>query len=442
MNLLDRISKKAPERRFSLQDWVELFTFNNQQYAVPQTFYSWRKGEEGPSWVYPMLASSAMGASGVVFACIAARVHVFSQIRYQFQQLRGGRPGDLFGNPSLAPLEEPWAGGTTGNLNSRMLVYADLGGNAYVTPNRRGELRLLRPDWVTILASTDENEGADAVDARVEGYIYKPGGSQSQSDPVFLLADRVAHFAPYPDPQANWRGVSWLNSVVRNVASHKAATTYKEKFFDNGATPNAIVKVDPNSSYEFFKAFREDFQREYQGVHNAHKTWFLGGGADATVVGNSFDEMNFEAIQGADEVQICAAAGVPLSLVGLGGTATAGSSLNSGNYESAKDQFGDTTIQHLAQEAAGSLATLVPPPTSSRLWFTTRDAPFFRKDEKAQAEIRFKDSQAMRNLLDAGYTAESITAALVNDDWSLLEHSGLFSVQLQPAGSSPPAPAV
>jgi HK97 family phage portal protein len=438
LNLLDRIVKPKTERRFSLQDWVELFTFNGQQYSVPQTFHSWRKGEEGPAWGFPGLATSGLSGSGVVFACFAARMHVFSQIRYQFQQLRNGRPGDFFGTTALSPLERPWVGGTTGNLNSRMLVFADLAGNAYVTPNSRGELRLLRPDWVTILAAGSDPDDIDGVDAQIAAYIYKPGGPAAQTDPVFLSPEKVAHFAPYPDPQANWRGMSWLTPVIRNVAAHKSATTYKEKFFVNGATPNAIVKVDPNSTYEFFKDFREDFLREYEGVHNSHKTWFLGGGADATIVGSSFDEMNFDKLQSADEVQICAAAGVPLSLVGLGGTATAGSALNSGNYESAKRQFADTTIQHLGQEAAASLETLIGAPTASRLWFDTRDISFFRQDEQSEAEVRSKDAITIRQLIDAGYTAESIVAALAAADWSLLQHSGLFSVQLQPPGQSQP----
>jgi hypothetical protein len=76
------------------------------------------------------------------------------------------------------------------------------------------------------------------------------------------------------------------------------------------------------------------------------------------------------------------------------------------------------------------------------LWFDTRDISFFRQDEKDEADVRFKDSQAMRNLLDAGYTAESIALAIAAADWTLLQHSGLFSVQLQPPGQSQPVQPV
>jgi hypothetical protein len=76
------------------------------------------------------------------------------------------------------------------------------------------------------------------------------------------------------------------------------------------------------------------------------------------------------------------------------------------------------------------------------LWFDTRDISFFRQDEQAEAEVRSKDAITIRQLIDAGYTAESIVAALAGADWSLLEHSGLFSVQLQPPGQSQPVQPV
>ena len=46
-----------------------------------------------------------------------------------------------------------------------------------------------------------------------------------------------------------------------------------------------------------------------------------------------------------------------------------------------------------------------------------------------------KNATAIRTYTDAGYTADSAVAAVVAGDPTLLEHTGLFSVQLQPPGS-------
>ena len=75
----------------------------------------------------PTASVSTMGGStngyyydgnAVVFACEANRLLLFSEARFQFQQLVNGRPGDLFGTPALAVLEEPWVGASTGGWMS------------------------------------------------------------------------------------------------------------------------------------------------------------------------------------------------------------------------------------------------------------------------------------------------------------------------------------
>jgi hypothetical protein len=63
-----------------------------------------------------------------VFACIAVRMHLFSEATFQFRRLSNGRPGDLFGNGDLGPLEKPSLNETTGDLLSRMLLARGSGG--------------------------------------------------------------------------------------------------------------------------------------------------------------------------------------------------------------------------------------------------------------------------------------------------------------------------
>jgi hypothetical protein len=86
------------------------------------------------------------------------------------------------------------------------------------------------------------------------------------------------------------------------------------------------------------------------------------------------------------------------------------------------------------------MATLVPPPPGSELACDTRDVPFLREDQKDAAEIQQVKAQTIRTLIDAGFDPDSVVKAVDADDRSLLVHSGLYSVQLQPPGTSQPAP--
>jgi hypothetical protein len=75
-------------------------------------------------------------------------------------------------------------------------------------------------------------------------------------------------------------------------------------------------------------------------------------------------------------------------------------------------------------------------PGGSRLWYDDRDIPFLREDVKDQAEIFARDAASARQLVDGGWKSDAVLDAVGAKDLSRLrgQHSGLFSVQLQPPG--------
>ena len=376
----------------------------------------------------------AYKTGGVVSACVAARMNVLSQIRFQWQSYANGRPDAMFGSSELAMLERPWRGGTTQGLIAKMEQHNSLAGNAFVV-RRSNRLVVLRPDWVTIIR-TSLDDVDDPIDAEFAGVMYAYPGR----DPEFYPATEVAHWAPMPDPLAEYRGMSWLTPVIRQITGHQAAAEHKWNFFKMGATPNMVVKFDPKMAAEAVQDFARIFEDEYVGEHNAYKTMFLGGGADVSVVGADFKQMDFKQVQGADETLIAAAAGVPPVIVGFS-EGLSGSSLNQGNYQSAKRQFGDTTIAYLAGDLCASLEPIVQRPNeATRLWWDARDIPFFRQDARDEAEIFNAQASAMRTLVDGGFDPASVIAATAVMDPSKVAHTGNLSVQLQPPGSSDPAP--
>jgi phage portal protein BeeE len=448
VNLLQSLTRgraASSTQRFDGADFAGVdpldfaWTFNGNTYAgVP----GWTGNRtEGLESSFPGMAQGAYKRNGVVFACMRTRLSVFSEARFQFRRMRNGRPGDLFGDQSLALLEQPWPNGTTGDLLTRMLQDADLAGNSYWTV-RNGNLRRMRPDWVSIVMGSrnDPQVGPDDLDAELVGYAYWPGGfGNKQKEPVYLLPDEVSHFAPVPDPLAHYRGISWLTPIIREVESDSAATVHKLAFFQNGATLQTIVSFK-DMKQEVFEKFVKQMDLAHKGAQNAYKTLYLGGGADATVVGADLRQLDFKATQGAGETRIAAAAGVPAAIVGLS-EGLQGSSLNAGNLNQLKRLFAETTMSTLWRNAAGSLATLVPPPKNPRtgvvdaeLAIDARDIPFLQDDRKDRADIQREQSATIVALINGGYEPDSVTAAVAAEDWSLLVHTGLVSVQLQPPG--------
>ena len=417
-------------------DYLNLITqfgYNGVQYATPTQ----SQEEIGP--VYTSVARAAVKSNGVIFACMLVRMLLFAEARFQWR--RDGTQNDLFGTADLKLLESPWPGGTTGDLLSRMIQHVDIGGNAFVA-RRPGKLAVLRPDWVKIVVGTggDPESAAWDVDAEVLGYVYQPGGPGSGRDPVTFLAEEVAHFAPLPDPEARFRGMSWITPIIREVMADKAATEHKLMFFENAATPQLAVKLDV-PDLEQMKRWIQLFRDNHEGAANAYKTLYLGAGADVTVVGANLQQLEFKVTQGAGETRIAAAAGVPPVIVGLSEGLQAATY---SNYGQARRRFADGTMWPLWRNACGSLERIIPAPGGAHLWVDAADIPFLREDQLDQANILVQKSLAIKQLTEAGFAPDSAVTAVDGNDLSQLEHTGLVSVQLLPPGSQPnqpPAPA-
>ncbi len=450
MNLIRSLTKRAPEpepRYIQTVDDYILAVASLGGKGVEQTLQT---AGITVGAAFQDFARGGYGGNSVVFTCMDVRVKVFAQARLRWQNVRDGKPSDMFGSRELEIFERPWIGGTTQDLLSLMLVYADLAGNAFVIRDvdpttGRPELVVLRPDWVEIAVEPrliNDGQSVGQVGFRTLGIVYYEGGKHSGADGVIFLRGEYAHFMPVPDPLAPWRGMSWLTPIVREIEADLTMTAHKRKFFENGATPNMIITHPRGANREKILAFQKRLEAEQSGTANAYRTLNLYPGADATVVGGDLSQIDFKNVQGAGETRIASAAGVPPVIAGLS-EGMQGSSLNAGNYGSARRRFADGTMHPLWRNVAGSLDVLADPPirqAGTILAHDARNVPFLREDEGDAAKIAQTRAATVKSLIDAGFTPESAVAAVEHDDLRLLVHTGLYSVQLRPAGSiEPPA---
>jgi phage portal protein BeeE len=440
MALVDRVSRelaKTTQSRdgsLSLDDYASFFAYGGITYPLLQTTMGSVDEER--------IMGSAVGAmkgSGPIFALIQARVQAFSQIRFQWTRFKGSQPGDLFGTDDLRVLEHPWPNGRTENLLARMEVDNCLAGNGYVCRPRKDRLARLRPDFTTIVLGSqlDHDYPADAPDVEIAGFMYWPRSGQAR----LFFPNEVAHYAPMPDPDFQFLGMSWLTPIIREIQADTLTTEHKYRFFENAATPNLAIKFDPSVTIELVKQFKDLLENEHQGAFNAYKTLYLGGGADPVAIGKDFQQLEFAVTQGHGESRLAAAAGVPASWVGFS-EGMQGSALNASTFNQTRRRFSDGTMYHLWATAAAALEAVVPPSQGQTLWFDNR-IPFMREDAADQASIQSLEATIIATLVREGFTAESIVRAVANNDWSALVHTGMLSVQLQPPGSAPlpPPPA-
>lgn len=447
MGLLERVNAAArgrTESRSSIDQWIS-------QYLIPSSFqyggntYPFGMTQTLAGQRVQAVASTLPGYAAALRACPPAfaaqmvRALVISQARFVFRNRPGSRtPRRLFGTSELGTLETPWPNATTGQLLAAMEWHAGLTGNAFVLrqPNR---LRVLRPDWTAVVYGShlEPDDPSGAIDGEVIGYVYQNGGIGSgRGKPQTLLPGDVAHWSPLPDPELPDMGQSWVTAALKDIQGDRAATAHKLKFFENGATPNMVVKGITAATRDQFNEIVQAMEDGHAGVANAYKTLYLVAGADATVVGSDLKQLDFKATQGAGETRIAMLGRVPAPLLQIS-EGLAGSSLNAGNFAMARRIFADSWIYPTLQDLCSAVSSIIRVPSDAELWFDTADMPLLREDAKDAAEITQVQAATIGQLVRDGYTSDSAKAAVVANDMALLVHTGLVSVQLQVPGSTP-----
>ena len=363
--------------------------------------------------------------NGIIFAVILARLMLFSEAQFKFQTLDTKR---LYGTPDLLKLENPWPGGTTGELLARMEQDVSLSGNAFIR-DAGDRLERMRPDRVGIIVA----ERLDGI-YEVIGYEYDREGLGMGCLEEVYPVDEVAHWSPIPDPLAQYRGMSWLTPVVREINADKSMNEHKRQFFDNAATPNLLIKYQRKLNREQVDTIRDRWQARYSGPAGSWQTAILDEGADVQVLGTTFDKMTFTAVQAAGENRIASAAGVPGIVVGLKEAQDAATYTN---YGPAMRRFADLTMRPNWRSACASLAKLVNVPAGSRLWYDITDIAALREGERERAETAQILALAAGELIRSGYEPSTVAASLTAGDFSLLIHTGAIPTALYPNGQAP-----
>ena len=456
MGLLDRINKQmglpTSEERATIDTWLSDYLLPANNFTYQGTGYQFGSGEIGAyglTQTYQLQKKTkeisaslpnymdAISRCPPAFSAQTVRALVLSQARFNFRRRRSSQKKGTWTSKELQLLEQPWPNANTGDLISRMEWHEGLSGNAYVIRQSVGSqtrLRVLRPDWVALVYASDKDpdDPTLAIDAELIGYLYCNGGFRKTGARIdTILPEDMAHWYPLPDPcQANM-GMSWLTPAAREMQSDQAANEHKLMFFSNGATPNLVVKGLPAVDKDSYDKAVDKLESRHRGTGNAYKTLYLSAGADATVVGSNFSQMNFDQLIGAGETRISALSRVPAIILGLS-EGLKGAALNAGNFGQVRRMFGDTWIFPMLQNLANSLTPLLNVPSDSELWFDTTDMPILREDSTDQAAITQTKSATIGQLVRDGFTPESATQAVMLDDISVLVPiPGWISVQLQ-----------
>jgi len=360
-------------------------------------------------------ASDTYGSNSVVFSAILARMMLFAEAALKLQ---GKADKHLYTDQSLALLQEPFGDGTsTGELLVRMEQDVSLAGNAYIWGVPGEDLLVrLRPDWTTIVSELVQVPGGGAYRRRLGYLVMPPQGITGQGGNQYYPAEEVAHWAPIPDPQATFRGMSWLTPAYRDILGDQGMVTHKVKYLENAASPNLLIRYSQKLAPGTMDAVRERITARHGGAANAFKTLVLDQGADATVIGNSLQQMDFTDVGASGAERILSDSLVPGVLVGLEPLRGAGR-----GYQESMQKFANLYGRPAWRSACGVLARFVPGlPAGARLWYDTADIAALQDGELERGQAALVRGQALLTCRQAGYTRESAVKFVESGDVSQL----------------------
>ena len=261
------------------------------------------------------------------------------------------------------------------------------------------------------------------------GYFFEPPKSLFSPDEGFLVpAAECVHWHPITDPAADFRGMSPLTPVVRDVQGDDQMAAFKIRYLQNDATPNMVIKYAQRLQPGSVDAVRERVQARYGGPDNAGRALILDQGADLTLAGNSLSQMDFGAVQAVGTERILAACSVPGVLVGLEPLRGAGR-----GYQESMGKLANVWARPQWRSVCGALQQIVDVPAGNRLWFDTSDIQALQDGEMERGQAALVRAQALLALVQAGYTHESAISAVDAMDLSQLKAGGVGT----PSSSAP-----
>ena len=418
-----------PSNRYGFNQWAsESFGFDGHPYQVfgntkvagPQI------GQDGSS-----LITGVHYQHPVVSAAVYARALLVSQIKFQWRD-RSTR--NMFGNAGLAPLEQPQAGMSLPQLLAMAENHWSYHGNAYFYRPDPNTIELLDPEKVAVVAERDRAQGTSTP---LEYLVFKERAGMGE--PVLTIpAGRVAHSPALDlDPANKWFGRSWVSTLIREITQDFQATQYVDAFYKNGAAPSLLIGVPSDFDEDQVNQFAELARKEYGGSKNAHKMMIIGNGSDVHKLGSNISDLGLGESRGEFESRVAARSRVPAVVLGVPTAAViGGSALNAGNYTTTRRTWHDTWLNPTVQALCATLEHIIVPPNSNtQLWFDTQDVAFVQEDRTDEAAILQSKAGAMLSLINGGFKPDTIVAAVEANNLSLLAHSGLASVQLQPLGA-------
>lgn len=247
-----------------------------------------------------------------VYACINAIAQTISSAPLVFyEKTKGGRTliernqghelYDLFNPPKRPDIV------SLRDLLFRTYIHLGLNGLCYwvFTEKKRKLVNVELRKWDEL--TPIKNSGGEVI-----GWTWRKDGrvkARYTTDLVLVLK--------YYDPFDDMRGLAPLKAAAISVLQENNIADWNAGFFKHGMKTPLVLSTDRTLTAKQRKELRKDIKDYYTGNENGHGAFIADGGLKAEPVPLSTKDIDFIMGKKLTREEICAAFGVPPSIVGI-----------------------------------------------------------------------------------------------------------------------------
>lgn len=285
--------------------------------AVPALVPSYQIGRpQAPKWDTKKAVTDGFEVSTLVYRCCVIWMQCVASVPWlAYTRGKGAdAPWEPAPDHPLSLLvDQPNTQQSFQEVVQLVTAHMQLGGNFTLrkilvggTETRPDELRAL---WPLNVAAMQPIPAAVGPVGSVSGYRYEWDGVRET-----FPADQIVH-GMFPDPINPFWGVSPLMAAARVVDTDVSMADWNRTAMENRAVPDGVFVFKDNLTEEEYEEARARVREQRLGTRNAREPWVIGNAAQWIQTGMTPAEMDFIASRGLNREEICAAFGVPVSLV-------------------------------------------------------------------------------------------------------------------------------
>ncbi|GIH23013.1 hypothetical protein Aph01nite_13230 [Acrocarpospora phusangensis] len=369
---------------------------------------------------------TAYGTNGTLFAIVDANAQAVASATWRlYRKAKSGLKEDrveVTSHLALDLLAEPNDFFTGFEFREAISQHLQLTGEGWWVISRDERVRSIpleiwpvRPDRMAPVPSREKF---------IAGYVYT--GPDGEKVPLEL--DEVV-FMRLPNPLDPYRGLGPVQAILTDLDSARYGAQWNRNFFLNSAEPGGIIEFDEGLDDEEFEQLRERWDEQHRGVSRAHRVALLERGKwkDRKF---TMRDMQFTELSELSDEKVRKAFRFPKPLLG------SVDDVNRANAEAGEVVFSRWLVNnHLTRWRSVLNARYLPLFGATAVGLELDFDDPVPPDAEAQNAERESKATAAKTYVDAGYTGDSVKAALDLPD------SLVWEKRSAPPAALPPGPA-